>query len=196
MPTAPAGASDRLSAAQQHAHTRAAERLAPKLEAANTKTYHRQMQATAKAFGQKPPKAITDAPVLADIRARAIVSAQSIVSTQSDRMRALVAQEGSLAAAQAPFKAWEAQQLSAITAYESSMAVHAAQGDFVDRNQLDGTEHLEPTDAAVPDECQDAIDMGEVPIGTLSPPYHVNCPHYAVQTYLPPDDPSTLWFGT
>lgn len=189
---------NRLAPALAEAQKRAAARLAPKLEAANTKTYLRQMQATAKAFGQPAPKAITDKDVLAAIAARAMVSAASIVATQSDRMAALVQEHGSLAAAQQPFKDWEKIQLASISAYESSMTTHAAQADFQAANpDLAGTEHLEPREAAVNDECQDAIDMGDVPIGTLgdSWPAHFNCPHYVQRDYQAPDDTSVLWVG-
>lgn len=192
-----AGAGGRLSAALQQATKRAGDRLQPKLEQANQRRYQQAMAAHAKQFGTRAPKTITDADVLAGITRRAALSAQSIAQTQAGRMRALVAQYGSRAAAQGTFDAWAKAQNARIAAYETSMAAHQAQDDFVERNQLRGTERCMPADTAgLDDSCDDAVAMGEVPIGDLPDlPAHVNCPHWAVQTYDPVADPTSLWFG-
>jgi hypothetical protein len=194
-PKRAAGAENRLAPAMQKAIDSAAARLAVKLEAANTKTYHNAMKGTAKAFGQKAPKSITDKDALAAIKARAKVSAASIVNTQATRMAALVAQHGTRADATPFFKEWESGQKARIAHYESAMTMSAAQDDFQTKNKLDGTERAIPLDAQCIS-CQDAVSAGAVPIGTLPDmPLHLNCVHSVVQTYTMPADPSTLWFG-
>lgn len=189
-------ADDRLSAALKAAIDAAAARLAPSLATANTGTYLRAMRAIARAFGVDGPTSITDSAVLKTLSDRALVSATSIATTQASRMKLLVAEFGSRAEAQKPFNQFARQQRAMIATYESGVTNHQALADFHENNpQLTGSEHLEPTTAAVDDECQEAIDMGNVSLGTLSPPYHQNCPHYVEREYDMPDDAGSLWFG-
>jgi hypothetical protein len=166
-----------------------------KLTKANTATYHAAMKRTAKAFGVKGPKAITDKTALAGIAARSKISAASIVNTQATRMAALVAQHGSRSAAQPSYDEWAKGQQARIAQFEAGQTANNAHRDFVAQNTLEGTERAVPFDAQCIS-CQDAIAAGAVPIGTLPEmPLHVNCVHSVVATYTMPQDPTTLWFG-
>ncbi len=183
----------RLSAAMEAAIQGAATRLVPGLLAANTATYLRTVQTIATTCGRPVPHAVTDAAELATLADRAAASARSIAHTQADRMRALVTEHGSRAAASGPFRAWDREQRALIAQAEAATAASAAHAAFLAHNAVTGTEHVEPV-TAIGSECQAAIALGEVPLGTLPDfPLHLRCPHYVVTTLVIPDGP--LWLG-
>lgn len=173
------------------------EALASILAEENTATYREVLAGLAQRFGVAPPAEITDARVLADIRDRARVSAQAIATTRADEAAKLINAYGDdRGMAQAEFDDFAARQADLVAAYESAVTAAAAMQDFVANNdQLTGEEWVEPDDSSG-DECQEAIDMGRQPLGTIDPPpYHQNCPHYLASEFDMADDPGALWFG-
>lgn len=177
----------------------AVDSLAAILADANRATYHDTISAYARAFGADPPATITDADVLAGIQQRAAVSAQSIVRTQADRATSLLdAQDGNIGMAQEAFSQWWAGQSELISQYEAASTAAIAAGDFIDRNPVTGTAHVEPTDTAgLDDECDEAVALGEIPLDetAIDLPAHPRCPHYYVYAFDPVADPTALWLG-
>lgn len=175
----------------------AATRLAPALETANQQTYLQALKTMARAAGAPEPRALTDADALAGIKARAAVSARSIVGVRATRMAALVQQHGSRATAEPAFRQWERGQGDLVSGYEARMTAAQAASDFISRNGITGTEHVEPTSTAgLDDSCDDAINLGEQPVGTIDPPpYHPRCPHGLVYSLDAPAPGTTIWTG-
>ncbi len=171
--------------------------LAGLLAEENTATYREVLADVARQFGVAPPAEITDVRALAAIRDRARASAHAIATTRADEAARLINAGGAdRAGAQAAFDDFVARQADLVAAYESAVTAAAAMQDFVANNdQLTGEEWVEPRDSSG-DECQDAIDLGRQPLGTIDPPpYHPRCPHYLASAFDRPDDPGRLWFG-
>ena len=154
------------------------------LLAANRATYLAAMQRIAAAANLPEPDDLTDEDE-EGLDERAEASADSIADTDEERRQSFLAQHKTEAEALAALLLWRRQHADMVARYESAMTVSVAAAIFIKRNDLEGTEHLEPFETAgCDDECDDALEQGEQSIGTLGDfPAHPNCPHYLVYSF-------------
>ncbi len=183
--------------ANDDARKRRKDALAAALLAANSQTYLSTIRRAVQAFGQAPPHALTDPDVLEGLESRARASADSIVDTQDDYWDSLD-DDDTLTAPErrGAFERWHVGQLAMIATYESALTASIALGDFVSKNGLSGTAHVEPPDTAgLDDSCDDAVALGEIPLADIpiDLPAHPRCPHAWV--YSLDSDGSLNWMG-
>jgi len=173
------------------------EALAALLLAANTRTYLDKLTELANGFGLDGPDELEDDDALAGLDDRARESAASIINTRNVILASIaLALWPDKDAITARFNDWQAGQQELIARHETAMTASTAASDFISRNGLTGTAHVEPIDSAgLDDECDHAISQGEIPIEDIDIdlPAHPNCNHSWVYTLS--GDAEITWIG-